>query len=130
MDKNKTKGQSPPLLLAHAITQHQFALAEPWVSASPHLPLALQGHPLVLEHIGAGRWAMPVPACLLAVWAGTAAVQVSQTHPLEPRTGALMSTSRLTFTVTNFCILSHLLALFFLKLHLLWVMIPPAVARP
>lgn len=73
---------------------------------------------------------MPAPACLLAVQVGTAAVQVSQAHLQEPRTGASISTSCLTFTVINFCILSHLLALFFLKHHLLRVMIPPAVARP
>lgn len=32
MDKNKTVGQYPPLLPARTITQHHFALAEPWVA--------------------------------------------------------------------------------------------------
>lgn len=41
-----------------------------------------------------------------------------------PSTGNSISTSRSTFTVINFCILSHLLSLFFLKLHLLRVTIP------
>lgn len=36
----------------------------------------------------------------------------------------------LTFTVINFCIFPHVLALSLLKPHLLWAAIPPAVVWP
>lgn len=71
---------------------------------------------------------MPVPTCLLS-W--KLRLQQSQPSPSQqPRADASISTSFLTFTVINVCILPHVLALCFLKLHLLWAMIPLAVARP
>ena len=132
MDKSKSAGQFPPPLPADAITQHHFALAEPWATlgfciSSP--ALAAGGTPSCLWGHGCGQ-AGDAIACLPSGCVGWDCSRASQpSPPPEAEDWGLDKYIPLDLYI-NFCILSHLLALFFLKLHLLWVMIPPAVARP
>lgn len=132
MDKKTTAGQPPPLIPVRARAQQHFPLAEPWVTlgfsiSSP--ALATEVWPSCLGGFGSGQGG-DASAHLPSVLAGGSCSGVSQAHPWEPRADASIGTSRLTFTVINFCILPHVPALCFLKLRLLWAAIPPAAAWP